>query len=85
MKTGSLPKEMRGKYVSRAAFVKLQAEKKRLENEIKLMVSGTAEGGVVWTKWKKHYKIEASFYSALRKYVLKEEKPLIHEKPRNNS
>jgi len=64
-----LPKHLKGKYVTRAAFAKMQAEKQRLFADIKLMTMGGAEGGVVWTKWRKHFKKEKFFNDALREML----------------
>ena len=66
-----LPKNLRGKYVTRAAFAKMQAEKQRLEADIKLMCSGSAEGGVVWQKWRKHFKTNEEFTFMLRGMLTK--------------
>ena len=62
-----LPKHLKGKYVTRAAFAKLQGEKQRLEKDIKLMVKGESEGVKAWAKWRKHYK----FWDDIN-YLLKE-------------
>lgn len=67
-----LPKELRGKYVTRAAFAKMQAEKQQLEKDIKLMVMGGAEGGVIWNKWRKHFKFWSDISQALREKAEKE-------------
>lgn len=76
-----LPAALRGKYVTRAAFVKLQAEKKRLLADIKLMALGSAEGGVTWSKWKKHFKAEKEWNEALRSAILQSQRP---NKPSNS-
>jgi len=65
-----LPANLRGKYVTRAAFVKMQAEKNRLLKDIKLMACGSAEGGATWSKWKKHFKVEKEWQEALREAIL---------------
>lgn len=74
-----LPKNLKGKYVSRAAFAKMQAEKQRLYNDIKLMTIGGAEGGVVWNKWRKHFKQNDWINQALRE-IAKKELPLLRKK-----
>lgn len=72
MKKEKLPANLRGKYVSRAVFAKMQAEKQRLTEDIRLMVSGSAEGGVTWNKWRKHFKFHAQLNQALREIAAKE-------------
>lgn len=67
-----IPASLRGKYVSRAAYAKLQGEKNRLLNDIYLMTMGGAEGGSVYNKWRKHFKINAQIGQALRE-IAKEE------------
>lgn len=79
MKKEKLPANLRGKYVSRAAFAKMQAEKQRLIEDIRLMVSGSAEGGVTWSKWSKHFKFNAQLDQALRE-IAKQELPKLKEK-----
>ena len=79
MKKEKLPVNMKGKCVSRAAFAKMQAEKQRLMEDIRLMVSGSAEGGVTWNKWRKHFKFEAQLNQALRE-IAKEELPKLQAK-----
>jgi hypothetical protein len=74
-----LPKNLKGKYVTRAAFAKMQAEKQRLYNDIKLMATGGAEGGIVWSKWRKHFKIQNEFNAALRE-IAKRELPALRLK-----
>lgn len=67
-----LPKEFKGKYVTRAAFAKMQAEKQRLFNDIRLMAMGGAEGGTIWYKWRKYFKIRNDFNNILREIAQKE-------------
>ena len=66
MSKDKLPKELRGKYVTRAAFAKMQGEKQRLYADIKIMITGGAEGGIVWQKWRKHFKQQNWLSDALR-------------------
>jgi hypothetical protein len=79
MKQQKLPSKFRGKYVSRAAFAKMQAEKQRLYEDIRLIVSGGAVGGVTWSKWRKHFKIQNEFDAMLRE-IAKKELPKLQEK-----
>lgn len=72
MKKEKLPANLRGKYVSRAAFAKMQAEKQRLMEDIRLMVSGSAEGGTIWNKWRRHFRFNARLDQALREIAAKE-------------
>lgn len=67
-----LPANLRGKYVSRASFAKMQAEKQRLFNDIRLMATGGAEGGIVWSKWRKYFKIQNEWNEALREIARRE-------------
>lgn len=64
----------KGKYVSRAVFAKMQAEKQRLYHDIKLMVSGGAEGGVIWKKWRKHFK-QKNWVTEILRQAAKEQLP----------
>ena len=77
-----LPSNLKGKYVSRAAFAKMQAEKQRLYNDIRLMSIGGAEGGVVWSKWRKHFKFQNEFNAALRE-IAERELPEILKRRKN--
>jgi len=66
-------KKERGKYVTRAAFAKLQGEKNRLFNDIKSMVENKdGSGGSVWNKWRAYFKKENLFNEALREIAEKE-------------
>lgn len=53
MKKTTLPANLRGKYVSRAAFAKLQAENHRLKKDIHTMVTGSIPD-VIFVKEKYH-------------------------------
>ena len=74
-----LPKNLRGKYVTRAAFAKMQAEKQRLQNDIKTIVKGGEDGLKVWTKWRKHYKFWDDINLCLKE-IAKRELPKLREK-----
>lgn len=67
-----LPDNLKGKYVSRSVFAKMQAEKQRLYNDIRLIVNGGLIGGNVLNKWRKHFKEENWLNEALRE-IAKEE------------
>jgi hypothetical protein len=67
-----IPPSLRGKYVSRAVYAKLQAENHRLMEDIRLMSVGGVEGGVTWTKWRKHFKSKDQFMQVLRSVAQKE-------------
>lgn len=67
-----LPKNLRGKYVTRAAFAKMQAEKQRLEKDIKLIVRGGAEGLEIWSKWRKRFKFWDDVNLALKEIAKRE-------------
>lgn len=69
----------RGTYVSRAAFAKLQGEKNRLMEDIRLMAEGGVTGGLVWQKWRKHFKVQAQINEALRE-IAKKELPKLKKK-----
>lgn len=75
----NLPKSLNRKYVSRAAFARMQAEKQRLMKDIRLMVKGGDEGLEVWKKWKKHYKFWEDIQEGLIE-IAKKEMPAILEK-----
>lgn len=79
MKKEKLPANLRGKYVSRAAFAKMQAEKQRLMEDIRLMVSGTFQGMGIWEKWQKHFNFNAQLDQALKE-IAREELPKLAAK-----
>jgi hypothetical protein len=80
-----LPKNLRGKYVSRAAFAKMQAEKQRLQNDIRVIVHGGAEGLKVWAKWRKHYNFWDEMNAALKEIAKKELPGLLERINKQNS
>lgn len=68
-----LPASMRGKYVSRAAFAKMQGEKQRLEKDIYLMVmGGIATSFEIQMKWKTKFEKDKEFSDMLRGIAQKE-------------
>lgn len=65
-----LPKSMKGKYVSRAAFAKMQGEKQRLEKDIYVMVMGSIFHSIeVRRKYKEKFEKDKSFSDALRELL----------------
>lgn len=68
-----LPKDLRGKYVTRAAFAKMQAEKHRLEKDIRTMVMGNmADAILVKEKWRKEFQFWKDFHEGLREIARRE-------------
>lgn len=53
--------EDKGKYVSRALFATLQAQKDKLYKDIKVIVSGTIEGNLLFHQWKNVLRIRINF------------------------
>jgi hypothetical protein len=75
-----LPKNLRGKYVTRAAFAKMQAEKQRLKNDIYKMVMGTSEDFVeIFDKYEKEFHFWKDLEDGLRE-IAKKELPKLKEK-----
>jgi hypothetical protein len=75
-----LPANLRGKYVSRAAFAKMQGEKQRLERDIYFLIIGnTHQFREVWTRWKKKFQYDKDFSDALRE-IAKRDLPHLLEK-----
>ena len=77
-----LPKEFRGKYVTRSAFAKMQAEKHRLERDIRIMVTGSIPEIIfVKEKYRKQYDFWDDIVTVLKTIAKKElpEKKLKNE------
>lgn len=74
----------KGKYVSRAVYAKLQAEKNRLYNDIRVMVDDRSGKGIqTWLKWERHFKKEQQLHNMLRE-IAKEELPKLQAKIDSN-
>lgn len=68
-----LPPSLRGKYVSRAAFAKMQGEKQRLEKDIYLMVMGGVAISVdIQMKWIAKFEKNKKLSDMLREIARKE-------------
>lgn len=75
-----LPKDLRGKYVTRAAFAKMQAENQRLKNDIKTIVMDTnGRGRAVFNKWRQEFQFWNDIQDGLRE-IAKRELPALKEK-----
>lgn len=75
-----LPKDLRGKYVTRAAFAKMQAEKQRLKKDIHTIVMGDLlERMEVIKKWRKEFQFWKDIQEGLRE-IAKRELPALKEK-----
>ena len=75
-----LPKNLRGKYVTRAAFAKMQAEKQRLKKDIHTMLMGNlAEAVLVEEKYIKEFQFWEDIKDGLRE-IAKEELPKLQAK-----
>lgn len=80
MKKQKLPANLCKKYVSRAAFAKMQAEKQRLEKDIYLMVMGEMKTHfAIRMKWKKKFEKDKQLSDMLRE-IAKQELPKLKEK-----
>jgi len=80
MKNKKLPPELRGKYVSRASFAKLQAEKHRLKKDIYTMVMDSEGKGLsVFKKWRHEFQFWKDIQDGLRE-IAKQELPKLKEK-----
>lgn len=76
-----LPANMRGKYVSRAAFARMQAERDRLSKDIRFMVMSDDMVEVIMLKRK--YKEKFVKYEKIMeglRQIAKEELPKLKEK-----
>lgn len=73
MKKTTLPANLRGKYVSRAAFAKLQAENHRLKKDIHTMVTGSIPD-VIFVKeiYRKEFQFWKDIQDGLREIAKKE-------------
>ena len=75
-----LPVNLCKKYVSRAAFAKMQAEKQRLEKDIYLLVMGDINTALdVSLKWKKIFQRNKWISDGLKE-IAKQELPKLKEK-----
>lgn len=80
MKKQKLPANLRGKYVSRAAFAKMQAEKQRLEKDIYFIIMGEIKDSFpVRIKWKEKFERDKELSDMLRE-IAKQELPKLKEK-----
>lgn len=72
--------KQRGKYVSRAVYAKLQAERNRLLNDIKIMATGSQNDCLtIVTKWRLHFHRIKMMNEALR-IIAQNELPRLKEK-----
>lgn len=63
----------RGKYVSRAAFAKMQADRDRLKKALYVITMGSKEKGLkVFREWRQKFLEEQHLNQMLREYALKE-------------
>lgn len=63
----------RGKYVSRAAFAKMQADRDRMKKDLYLITMGGKEKGLeVFRKWKQKFLEQQYLNDMLKEYALKE-------------
>lgn len=70
-----IPKSLRGKYVSRAAFAKMQGEKNRLQRDIHTLVMGQMHEVILLKeKYRKQYQFWEDIVSEL-KIIAKKELP----------
>ena len=75
-----LPTNLRGKYVTRAAFAKMQAEKHRLKKDIRTMVMGSLpERIAVREKYMQEFRFWEDVMQGLRE-IAKQELPRLKEK-----
>lgn len=73
MKKTKIPASMKGKYVTRAAFAKLQAENHRMKKDIYIMVMGSIPECVfVKEKYRKEFDFWNDIKSELKKLAKKE-------------
>jgi hypothetical protein len=67
---------LKGKYVSRAAFAKMQGERDRLKSDIYTMVMGTMfEAIMLKDKYRKEFEKDKMFIEAIRKELSKRNLP----------
>ena len=66
-------KSERGKYVSRAAFAKMQGERDRLKKALYVITMGGKEKGLaVFKEWRQKFLEEKWLNDALKEYAMKE-------------
>jgi len=71
--TKKKPTPLNRKYVSRAAFAKMQAEKKRLQKDIYVMIMGSIdESFKVWRQYHKKFMQDKELADMLREIARKE-------------
>lgn len=75
-----LPKNLRGKYVTRAAFAKMQGERDRLKKDIHTLVTGSIPDVIfLKEKYRKEYKFWKDIQDGLRE-IAKRELPALKAK-----
>jgi len=68
-----LPPNLKGKYVTRSAFAKLQGERDRLKKDIRILVTGGIVDAIrVKEKYRKEYKFWEDLKNGLREIAKKE-------------
>lgn len=78
--TDKLPKEFKGKYVSRASFAKMQADRNRLKKDIYTMVMGSMPDVILLKqKYRKEFQLWEDINEGLRE-IAKKELPLLLKK-----
>lgn len=82
--SGKIPKSMKGKYVSRAVFAKLQSENHRLKHDIYTMLMvDSIEAIRIRQKYRKEFRFWEQINAELKK-IAKEELPKLKAKIDSN-
>jgi hypothetical protein len=76
MKKQSLPKSLKGKYVTRSAFAKMQGEKQRLEKDIYTLVMGDMVDAIfLKKKYRDRFEKEKEFWDEIKKLLKSKPSP----------
>jgi hypothetical protein len=75
-KKSELPKHLKGKYVTRAAFAKMQGEKQRLEKDIYTLVMGSMQAAIfLKMEYRKKYEKDKQFVNMLKELLKNQHNP----------